>query len=133
MTAVALPVSTAELLLRALETDAERGETLLRAEDRARLLGELRAALTPCAVCQGTGHQPTDPGYLVPCPACDLPSSLAQHTRRMRSAFAHDRVALALLERCGLRIAQLEAERNPSDVQRDRDEVLALAKSGQLA
>lgn len=63
----------------------------------------------------------------------DLPERLAQHTRRMRSAYTCDRVALALLEECGLRIAQLEAQLAPvSDIANDRD-MVAQAKAGQLA
>jgi len=65
----------------------------------------------------------------------DLPERLAQHTRRMRSAYTCDRVALTLLEECGLRIAQLEAQLAPaptSDIVSDRD-MVAQAKAGQLA
>lgn len=64
----------------------------------------------------------------------DLPERLAQHTRRMRSSRAHDRVALALLEECGLRIAQLEAQLAPapvSNIANDRD-MVAQARAGQL-
>lgn len=131
---VILKTASAERLIRALETDAERGETLLRAEDRTALLGELRAALSPaCPVCQGAGRVQVDDDAEMPCPHCDLPQRLAQHTRRMRSAYTCDRVSLELLEACGLHIARLEARLSPgSNIANDRD-MVAQAKAGQLA
>lgn len=133
MTHVHLKTASAERLIRALETETERGETLLRAEDRDRLLGELRAALSPaCPVCQGAGRVQVDDDAEIPCPHCDLPQRLAQHTRRMRSSRAHDRVSLALLEECGLHIARLEARLAPSNIANDRD-MIAAARAGQLA
>lgn len=133
MTHVRLTTASAERLIRALETDAERGETLLRTEDRAALLGELRAALNPaCPVCRGEGRVQVDDDAEIPCPHCDLPQRLAQHTRRMRSAYVCDRVSLALLEECGLHIARLDARLAPSNIANDRD-MIAAARAGQLA